>query len=110
MVYSLASSYPYNSLEQQGNPEKQQFLPKILAIPLLSLNPNTTSPQKNLANLLYRALLTSNRKTSSGTTVVDVEADQGGGHGRPYVLRYAIDFGSAMLCIKIGYRVYNVLR
>ena len=34
----------------------------------------------------------------------------GGGHGRPYVLRYVIDFGSSMLCIKIGYRVYNVLR
>ena len=34
----------------------------------------------------------------------------GGGHGRPNVLRYVIDFGSAMLCIKIGYRVYNVLR
>ena len=31
-------------------------------------------------------------------------------HGRPYVLRYVIDFGSSMLCIKIGYRVYNVLR
>ena len=62
MVYSFASSYPYNSLEQLGNPEKQQFQPKILAIPLLSLNPNTTSPQRNLANLLYRALLTEKRQ------------------------------------------------
>ena len=47
-------------------------------------------------------------------TVVDVGGDQGGGggglHGGPHVLRYVIDFRSAMPCIKIGYRVYNVLR
>ena len=44
--------------------------------------------------------------------VVDVGGDQGGGgeHGRPHVLRHVIDFRSSMLCIKIGYRVYNVLR
>ena len=34
----------------------------------------------------------------------------GGEHGRPHVLRYFLDFRSSMLCIKIGYRVYNVLR
>ena len=49
-----------------------------------------------------------------GTSVVDVGAEVGGGgggvHGGPHVLRYVIDFRSAMLCIKIGYRVYNVLR
>ena len=43
--------------------------------------------------------------------VVDVGAEVGGGvHGGPHVIRYVIDFRSAMLCIKIGYRVYNVLR
>ena len=31
-------------------------------------------------------------------------------HGRTHVLRYVIDFESAMLSIKIGYRVYNILR
>ena len=30
--------------------------------------------------------------------------------GGPYVLRYVIDFGSASLSIKSGYKVYNVLR
>ena len=34
----------------------------------------------------------------------------GGVHGRPHVLRYVIDFRSTMLCIKIGYRVYKLLR
>ena len=34
----------------------------------------------------------------------------GGEHGGLHVLRYVIDFRSAMLSIKIGYRVYNVLR
>ena len=34
----------------------------------------------------------------------------GGEHGGPHVLRYVIDFRSGMLCIKIGNRVYNVLR
>ena len=33
----------------------------------------------------------------------------GGGHVRPHVLRYVIDFRSPMLYINIGYRVYNVL-
>ena len=49
---------------------------------------------------------------SKTRAVVDVEADQGGGgeHGRLHVLRYVIDFRSPMLCIKIGHRVYNVLR
>ena len=46
--------------------------------------------------------------------VVDVEADQGGGggggHAGSHVLRYIMDFRSAMQCIKIGDRVYNVLR
>ena len=34
---------------------------------------------------------------------------RGGKHGGPHVLRYVIVFGSAMLCIKIENRVYNVL-
>ena len=34
----------------------------------------------------------------------------GGVHGGPHVLRYVIDFRSAMLCIKIGYRVYKKSR
>ena len=42
--------------------------------------------------------------------MLEVNRGGGGEHGRPYVLRYVMDFGSAMLCIKIGYRVYNVLR
>ena len=54
MVYFVAASSLYHSLEQLSNPEKEQFLPKILAIPGLSLNPNTTNPQKNLASLLCR--------------------------------------------------------
>ena len=37
--------------------------------------------------------------------VVDVGAEVGGGHGRPHVLRYVIDFRSAMLCIMIGYNL-----
>ena len=44
--------------------------------------------------------------------VAEVEAKEGGRgeHGGPHVLRYVIDFRSAMLCINTGYRVYNVLR
>ena len=48
--------------------------------------------------------------------VVDVGGDQGLGvgrgveHGGTHVLRYVIDFRSAMLCIKIGNRAYNVLK
>ena len=34
----------------------------------------------------------------------------GGVNGGPHVLRYVIDFRSAMQCIKIGYRLYKVLR
>ena len=49
---ALFASSLYHSLEQLSNPEKEQFLRKILAITGLSLNPNTTNPQKNLANLL----------------------------------------------------------
>ena len=33
-----------------------------------------------------------------------------GEHCGPHVLRYVIDFQSAMLCINIGYRFHNVLR
>ena len=50
------------------------------------------------------------------TPVVEVEADQGWGggggveYGRLHVSGYVIDFRYPMLCIKIGYRVYNVLR
>ena len=48
--------------------------------------------------------------------VVDVEADLAGGgggggwHGGSHVLRYVMDFRSAKQCIKIGNRVYYVLR
>ena len=45
-------------------------------------------------------------------SVVDVGGYVGGGggvHGGPHVLRYVVDFRSAMLCVKIKYRVYNVL-
>ena len=52
----------YHSLEQLSNPEKEQFLPKKLAISDLSLNPNTTNPQKNLASLLCRAPLAEKRQ------------------------------------------------
>ena len=62
MVCIVAASSLYHSLEQLSNPEKEQFLPKILAIPGLSLNPNTTSPQKNLASLLCRAPLAEKRQ------------------------------------------------
>ena len=62
MVYIVAASSLYHSLEQLSNPEKEQFLPKILAIPGLSLNPNTTNPQKNLASLLCRAPLAEKRQ------------------------------------------------
>ena len=57
-------------------------------------------------------LYVSSDVTSFPTLVVDVGGDQGGGgvHGGPHVLRYVIDFRSAMLCNKIGDRVYNVLR
>ena len=58
MVYNSL----YHSLEQLSNPEKEQFLPKILAIPGLSLSPNTTNPQKNLASLLCRAPLAEKRQ------------------------------------------------
>ena len=68
MVYIVAASFLYHSLEQLSNPEKEEFLPKILAIPGLSLNPNTTNPQKNLASLLCRAPLTKNVKWWYGTT------------------------------------------
>ena len=44
------------------NPEKEQFLHKILAISGPSLNPNTTNPQKNLANLLCGAPLAEKRQ------------------------------------------------
>ena len=56
-----AASSLYHSLEQLSNPEKEQFLPKILAIPGLSLNPNTTNPQ-NLACLVCRAPLAEKRQ------------------------------------------------
>ena len=55
MLYNVAASSLYYSLEQLSNPEKEQFLPKILAIPGLSLYPNNTNPQKNFASLLCRA-------------------------------------------------------
>ena len=58
----VAASSLYHSLEQLSNPEKEQFLPKILAIPGLSLNPNTTNPQKNLASLLCKASLAEKRQ------------------------------------------------
>ena len=58
MVYNSL----YHSLEQLSNTEKEQFLPKILAIPGLSLSPNTTNPQKNLASLLCRAPLAEKRQ------------------------------------------------
>ena len=64
MVYIVAASSLYHSLEQLGNPEKEQFLPKIFDIPGLSLNPNTTNPQKNLGSLLSRVPLA--KKTSRG--------------------------------------------
>ena len=60
MFYIVAASSLYHSLKHLSNPEKEQFLPKVLAIPGLSLNPNTTNPQKNLASLLCRAFLTEN--------------------------------------------------
>ena len=62
MVYIVAASSLYHRLEQLSNPEKEQFLPKILAIPGLSLSPNTTNPQKNLASLLCRAPLAEKRQ------------------------------------------------
>ena len=62
MVCIVAASSLHHSLEQLSNPEKEQFLPKILAIPGLSLNPNTTNPQKNLASLLCRAPLAEKRQ------------------------------------------------
>ena len=62
MVYIVAASSLYHSLEQLSNQEKEQFLPKILAIPGLSFNPNTTNPQKNLASLLCRAPLAEKRQ------------------------------------------------
>ena len=54
-----SSSWP---TEELSNPEKEQFLPKILDIPGLSLNPNTTNPQKNLASLLCRVPLAEKRQ------------------------------------------------
>ena len=62
MVYIVAASSLYHSLEQLSKPEKEQFLPKILAIPGLSLNANTTNPQKKLASLLCRAPLAEKRQ------------------------------------------------
>ena len=58
----VAASSLHHSLEQLSNPEKEQFLPKTLAIPGLSLNPNNTNPQKNLASLLCRAALAEKRQ------------------------------------------------
>ena len=62
MVYIVSASFLEHSLEQLSNPEKKQFLLKILAFPGLSLNPNTTNPQKNLASLLCRAPLAEKRQ------------------------------------------------
>ena len=67
MVYVVTASSLYHSLklyhcQQLSNPKKEQFLPKILAIPGLSLNPSTTKPQKNLASLLCRAFLAEKRQ------------------------------------------------
>ena len=62
MVCNVVASSLYHSLEQLSNPEKEQFLHKKLAIPGLSLNPNTTNPQKNLANLLCGAPLAEKRQ------------------------------------------------
>ena len=62
MVYIVAASSFYHNLEQLSNLEKEQFLPKTLAIPGLSLSPNNTNPQKNLASLLCRAPLAEKRQ------------------------------------------------
>ena len=62
MLCIVAASSLYHSLEHLSNPEKERFLPKILAVPGLYLNPNTTNPQKNLANLLCRAFLAEKRQ------------------------------------------------
>ena len=62
MVYIAAASSLYHSLEQLINPEKEQLLPKNLAIPGLSLSPNTTNLQKNLASLLCRTPLAEKRR------------------------------------------------
>ena len=62
MVYIVAASSLYHSLEQLSNPEKEQFLPKFLAIPGLSLNPNTTNLEEPPKPTLQG---TSSRKTSS---------------------------------------------
>ena len=62
MVYIVSASSLEHSLEQLSNPEKERFLLKILAFPGLSLNPNTTNPQKNLASLLCRAPLAEKRQ------------------------------------------------
>ena len=62
MVYIVAASSLYHSLEQLSNPKKEQFMPKTLAIPGLSLNPNTPNPQKNFASLLRRAPLAEKRQ------------------------------------------------
>ena len=61
IFYIVAASSLYHSLEQLSNLEKEQILP-ILDFPGLSLNPNTTNPQKNLASLLCRAPLAEKRQ------------------------------------------------
>ena len=62
MFYIVAAGSLYHSLEQLSNPEKEQFLPKILAFLGLYLNSNTTNPQKNLPSLLCRAPLAEKRQ------------------------------------------------
>ena len=62
MVYIVAASSLYHSMEQLSDPEKEQFLPEILSNPGLFLNPNTTNPQKNLASLICRSSLAEKRQ------------------------------------------------
>ena len=72
VVYIVAARSLYYSLEQLSNPEKEQFLPKILAIPGLSLNLNTTNPQKKLARLLCRAPLIEKRQVVVGHDIINI--------------------------------------
>ena len=63
MVYIVAASSLYHSLEQLSNPKKEQLLPKISGIRWLSLTKHHETTEETRKPTL---LGISSRKTSSG--------------------------------------------